>query len=184
MYVTDDEQAIADAFKGLLDQGILAKPNHMCCMSCATASLGGELDQKPELVGIAYYHEQDDEGVREQCERGDTGSLYVGYSSREDGDMVAIGNAVKAALEAKGLTVEWNGDPGQRLVVSDVYFEPFAKCDTCYHREEECECCYSCDSYPCECCEDCGQGPDWCNCDEHCDDCGEHESDCRCGDED
>lgn len=73
---------------------------------------------------------------------------------------------------------DYDDDPHTRIRVDDLHFEEHEKCDECGERQEHCQCCWTCETWPCECCGDCGQAPD--DCDEHCDDCGEHNDECSC----
>jgi len=105
-HTTPDEELIAKVFESVARKGILAKPNHLCCQSCGSADLHGQIQDDDRYHGIAFYHEQDDEYAR------NNGSLYIAYGSKEGTEEAAalVGQVVAEALREAGLTVVWDGD--------------------------------------------------------------------------
>jgi hypothetical protein len=108
---------ITKAFADLAKQGILAKKNFMCCMGCASSNLHREAKAAGKYMGIAYYHSQDNDRLRE------TGVFNVGFNSidtlglDEETAMLMVGHAVKLSLERHGLKVTWGGKANERLHV-------------------------------------------------------------------
>jgi len=110
------------AFADLRKQGIMAKQNYLCCMGCASSSLGEEIRQAHashpnKYLGGAYYHSQDAEDLRER------GFCHIGYgaapdSANEELFALTVGQAVKLTMERHGLKVDWDGDVTQRIRVS------------------------------------------------------------------
>jgi hypothetical protein len=105
------------AFTTLREDGVLARECFQCCGTCAWSGLEEELEAEPKWRGGAYWHEQDDDRLREH------GRMFIGYGGRDGGDDAAIGREVAAALRAQGLLVIWDGDPSRRLEVRDVTLE-------------------------------------------------------------
>lgn len=80
MQPSDDEKKIASVFEELGRLKILAKTNHLCCGGCAHSDLYQRVkDSEGKYAGYAFYHEQDDERVRDAPE--DKGQLYIGFGS-------------------------------------------------------------------------------------------------------
>lgn len=105
---------VEDAFEGLEDQGIMCRPNYLCCTGCASGGIFTEMeDSDKDWRGGVYWHEQDDEGLMR------SGYLYLGSGAFEDDDekTVAIGEEIVEALEDEGLEVEWDGTASEKIRV-------------------------------------------------------------------
>lgn len=103
---------VARAFKVLRKGNLICRMGFSCCMGCACAELEPMVKAR-KARGAVYFHKQDDAGFR----KGE--DLYVRYSVANDDaeDWKALGTEVKAALEAEGLVVEWNGDVNTAICV-------------------------------------------------------------------
>jgi len=121
---TDCERLDA-AFAALEAEGILARQDYEDCQTCGHAAARRELAAAGERTrGYVFYHQQDTESAY------DTGELYLAYGAAAEAcegsqceperALVAIGNAVVAALRAQGLTVSWNGSGDTRILVSGL----------------------------------------------------------------
>jgi hypothetical protein len=95
---------VARAFKALRKGNLICRMRFSCCMGCACAELEPMVKAR-KARGAVYFHKQDDSGFRKGQD------LYVRYSVANDdeAEWAALGAEVKAALEAEGLVVEWDG---------------------------------------------------------------------------
>ena len=107
--VTDHSRLLA-AFAQLRDQNILARENWSdeVVAEMEHANAGGHA-----VDGYVFFHEQDIGTAL------DGGGLYLAFGGAETGASAAvdIGQRIKAALEAHGLSVDWNGEAEQRIRV-------------------------------------------------------------------
>lgn len=110
---TFDENAVAAcrgkirlAFQALRRQGIRARANYKCCMTCATSAL----DVKNKLGGV-YWHRQSDAGLKE------SGKLHIGFFTQTGKRALEVGIKLNAALVAQGLQTKWNNDSGTKVLV-------------------------------------------------------------------
>ncbi len=114
--VTDNERLDA-AFAALERAGIVCRQNFSCCGTCGAAEIWDEMaaveDAGAPVLGYAFFHLQDTEAAVE----GD--GLYLSYGAVVEGaeGAEAVGRAVVAALEAKGLTTVWDGHWSRRIFV-------------------------------------------------------------------
>ncbi|MDH6284667.1 DUF6891 domain-containing protein [Prescottella agglutinans] len=140
---------VAAAFADLEQRGILARMNFTCCARCGTVVIDDErAPADPPMDGwypwkqwaYTFFHMQDAE-----CLGDEPADLQLSYSSfrpaphtdpaliaaARAGDRVAeqemvvytdgvVGRIVVDALEAQGLTVDWNGEVSHRICVRDV----------------------------------------------------------------
>ena len=107
--------------------GILARENFACCMSCGTHEIQDDVANARStghaVRGYVFYHQQDTEWVV------DTGCLYLAFGATNplpagvtyDDATIAVGRGICAALEAEGLHVAWDGSPSQRIAVTLVW---------------------------------------------------------------
>jgi hypothetical protein len=107
------------AFANLEQQGIVARQNFTCCQNCGHAEVGEEIEEAQmlqEVKGYTFYHMQDTESAAE------TGTLWLAYGSLsgDEGDSVAVGRAVAAAIGDVGLTVKWDGSLSKRICVTGM----------------------------------------------------------------
>lgn len=106
--------SIGAAFKALEQQKNILTFAHQCCNS-DSASFGHELlDEKPEYIGFAYFHEQNIENIL------DDGLCHIGFCSREDTpeSQKALADAICEAMRAEGLTATWDGDINSKIEVT------------------------------------------------------------------
>jgi hypothetical protein len=73
------------------------------------------MDADKSLIGYAYYHAQDREGVIHHDD-----PLYVGFGARDasDEESVIIGQQLHMLFAQDGFKVEWNGSSTTRLKIS------------------------------------------------------------------
>jgi hypothetical protein len=115
--VTDYERLSA-AFAALEEKGIISREDYTCCGTCGSAEIGYEMKEAMEngsdVRGYTFFHQQDTESAVE----GD--GLYLNYGSTEANDeaCISIGHEIQAALEANGLTTDWDGDISRRIGVT------------------------------------------------------------------
>jgi hypothetical protein len=109
-----DPERITRAFTALQEAGITARENFACCRSCGQAEIGDA--GGPDARGFVYFHSQSTDSAA-------TGQalmlLYGGFdgSSQTTKD---VGREVVAALEAAGLSAEWDGDPSRAISVTPL----------------------------------------------------------------
>ena len=114
--VTDCDRLDA-AFAALERDGIIARQNFTCCMTCGSTEIWEEVQAAKDAGlpahGYAFYHFQDTDAAVEG--RG----VYLAYGACEDGEAAAlqVGNDIVAALEAQGLSSDWGGRWDQRIPV-------------------------------------------------------------------
>jgi uncharacterized protein DUF6891 len=96
----------------VLESTDLAVVTDQCCGSCS-ASAGGNTCDKTGQAGYAYFHEQDIEGYAHSDE------ICVGYGAHngKDPEGEAVGHRIFNALEAAGLTAEWDKSVRTRITV-------------------------------------------------------------------
>ncbi|MEU6894608.1 hypothetical protein ABZ934_22890 [Streptomyces sp. NPDC046557] len=109
-----DPERLTRAFATLREAGITARENFTCCRGCGQAEIGGE--GGPDARGFVYFHTQCTDAAA--AGHGLT-LLYGGFDGSSD-TTAAIGREVVGAIEAAGLRVEWDGDPGQTLTVAPL----------------------------------------------------------------
>ncbi|MFB7123721.1 hypothetical protein DR950_16765 [Kitasatospora xanthocidica] len=118
---TTDVDRLADAFDALEDQGIVAAMDFTCCAGCGYAEIGGEAGEGS--VGFVFFHQQDTEAAA--AGRG-LMLRYGGFRAGEETTEVSerrtaeVGRTVVAALEAVGLTAEWDGSPHTAIRVAPL----------------------------------------------------------------
>lgn len=104
---------INQVFEALRKRNLIAKQNHLCCMSCACSDLSQDLDKRKGKIGCVYYHNQDTDAAQ------DRGVLNIRYFGKEQNDTVGIGKMVKEECEKVGLKVTWDGNPGTTIQVTE-----------------------------------------------------------------
>jgi hypothetical protein len=121
-----DDVRLAAAFAQLEADGLVARMN--CGWDKSDAKLlCWEEAQDRGATGYVYFHAQDAARLAVP----DAG-LYLGYDALDPDDrpfssaeahdeaMVAVGRKVGDALAAQGLTVDWDGSPRHRLLVTGL----------------------------------------------------------------
>jgi hypothetical protein len=110
-----DNDRLSAAFRALERRGILARERLGISMSDGWALIREARDAVESCRGAVFYHEQD-------LPRAVGGSLLLAFGGLDDGPDAeidaAIGAEVAAVLREHGLTVDWDGDPQQRIVVA------------------------------------------------------------------
>lgn len=108
--VTDVDK-LERAFELLEASGVLARDNFTCCQNCGHSEIG-DARADTSYDGYTFFHLQD-------TERAASGSsLFLAYGSfSEDTGAEAIGRRVIDAIQAQGLTVEWDGTADTRISV-------------------------------------------------------------------
>ncbi|MEU2235281.1 DUF6891 domain-containing protein [Streptomyces vietnamensis] len=109
---TTDPERITAAFAELDAAGIVAREHFTCCRSCGTAEIGAEDGAR----GFVYFHTQCTEGA---ANGGPLHLLYGGFDDSAE-TTAAVGEEVAAALRGQGLEVQWDGDPGQAILVTGL----------------------------------------------------------------
>lgn len=89
--MTDPERLTA-AFRALEASGITARENFTCCRGCGMAEIGAE---REDARGFVFFHAQ----VVEHA---------------------GVGHEVVAALDAAGLSTQWDGSPGTSIGVTPL----------------------------------------------------------------
>lgn len=143
---------LAAAFDDLGSRGVVARMDFACCQNCATTEIDLERTLTPDASeddpypwqenGYVLFHHQDSDRLRE----GDD-TLYLAFGGFPGSDIMplpvtaeytqrwedtyqqadlGIANTVVECLGRHGLTVRWDGDPGQRIgVVADFGAAPY-----------------------------------------------------------
>ncbi|MER7518045.1 DUF6891 domain-containing protein [Streptomyces sp. NPDC126499] len=112
---TTDPERITAAFTALDAAGIVAREHFTCCRSCGLSEIGME-DGAEEARGFVFFHTQ---GTESAASGGPLYLLYGGFDGSEE-TTAAVGGEVAEALRGQGLTVEWDGDPGQAVKVTGL----------------------------------------------------------------
>ncbi len=114
--VTDVDR-LDKAFEALGNQGFVTRQNWDDCTRCAWASISHAQDDWIEsgnpYSGEVFYTQPDLTYVASD------GALYLSFGGDVGGDEATAeaGRKIAAALRAEGLNVEWDGNPGTRIVV-------------------------------------------------------------------
>lgn len=127
-------QKLTKAFSLLRQQGILARQDYLCCMSCGCAGMEDtakkkSLKNKKWPAGYAFYHRQDTEGLEESGTVSIRyGSFYDNKDKLRNGSFPAlnIGYTIVGVMNSVGLKTSWDGDTGRviEVDVENVGFEP------------------------------------------------------------
>jgi hypothetical protein len=98
MDISATKKRLNAAFRALRKAGYTAKQNFWCCQSCAWNALTDEEAEK-----AVFYHRQDNDRFKVD------GECYLAWSGS--------GVEIVSILEKAGLTVTWNGEAGQRIMI-------------------------------------------------------------------
>jgi hypothetical protein len=109
-----DPDRLTRAFEALDSDGITARENFTCCRTCGTAEIGGE--SREGARGFVYFHTQ----CTESAAAGHGLMLLYGGFDGSDGTTAAVGRAVVDALDAAGLSTEWDGTPESAITVTPL----------------------------------------------------------------
>lgn len=105
-------QLLRKAFKKLEQKGLIARPNYLCCTTCASNAVAWDADLMG-LQGGVYWHGQNEDSLR------DGGDLYIGFvgAGFDDGKTAEVGKALVGILKEEGLDPLWDGDPATKVLV-------------------------------------------------------------------
>jgi hypothetical protein len=118
------------AFSELRKLGFIAKQNFMCCGGCAGDSLANRLkdmskDARERVQGVLFYTKQDAADLRKN------GDFYLHYgtitvyfdngkSKTYGRPTKEVGEAVVEVFSKYGIKTEWNGDPNEKIHVTEI----------------------------------------------------------------
>lgn len=101
------------AFRSLeRNHKILARMNHTCCQTCGVGELEDDADD--DVRGYVFFHQQDTESVVS----GSGLKLAFGSFTKSDKKNQTIGEVIVRSLRRAGLSVEWDGNPKNRIGVA------------------------------------------------------------------
>jgi hypothetical protein len=103
-------QLVLKAMRKLEKRGIIARPNYLCCTTCASSALAWDAVEAGAQGGV-YWHRQDEEGLRKGKEL-NIGFVGAGY---DDEKTAAVGRLLAEVLAEEGLDVMWDGSPDQKV---------------------------------------------------------------------
>jgi hypothetical protein len=121
--VVGNRGMLVKAMEDLRKEGLIARSNFMCCQTCAGYDIAQKVsdmttEEAGKVNGCVYWHRQDEDDLRER------GALYLAYGPLETTrhgtiglPTEVVGRMVVKALEARGLTVKWNGNGNDRIWV-------------------------------------------------------------------
>jgi hypothetical protein len=123
--MNEEKRRMNEAFKVLRRQGLVARQDYKCCMSCALSALETDMEtpRNKKKRGFVYYHRQD----KDSYENGYP--LHLRYGAREEDDKeksLAVGVAVCIAFARQGFEVEWDGNVDLTIQVRDASVEEAA----------------------------------------------------------
>lgn len=103
---------VLKAMRKLEKHGVVARPNYLCCTTCASSALAWDSEMMGVQGGV-YWHRQNEEGLR----KGD--DLNIGFvgAGYDDNKTAAVGKLLADALTKEGLDVMWDGSPDQKVGV-------------------------------------------------------------------
>ncbi|MFD7278360.1 DUF6891 domain-containing protein [Streptomyces sp. NPDC059862] len=110
--VTDPER-LTRAFEALEAKGITARENFACCRGCGMAEIGAE---REGARGFVFFHQQGTESAAD----GYGLALYYGGFDESEETTGSVGREVARALDAAGLSAQWDGDPGRAITVTPL----------------------------------------------------------------
>lgn len=123
------------AFKALRALGFIARQNFLCCGGCASSQIASDFGAMPKskqnkVRGAVFFHRQDrerlDDGgalfirfgaIDTECKCGQENPHRASTADLSGMSTADVGDAVRIALEAEGLKVEWDGDPDKCIEV-------------------------------------------------------------------
>ncbi|MER5642228.1 hypothetical protein ABT095_35465 [Kitasatospora sp. NPDC002227] len=109
-----DPERLTRAFTALQEAGITAREHFTCCRSCGQSEIGAE--GGPNARGFVYFHTQ----CTDSAAAGHGLMLLYGGFDGSSEATAAVGHEVVAALEAVGLPVEWDRDPGRAITIAPL----------------------------------------------------------------
>ena len=115
-YYYETRPLVLKAFRRLRRLGFVAKPNFLCCGTCASYR-AFEIAKETGKTSVVWWHRQDEKNYRE-C-----GQLFLGFGHMDDVDDSTdglgnqVGLVIAKALADVGLKIEWNGNSQRRICV-------------------------------------------------------------------
>ncbi|MFD7795480.1 DUF6891 domain-containing protein [Streptomyces sp. NPDC059759] len=111
--VTDPER-LTDVFEALDAGGITARENFTCCRTCGITEIGAERGEGSR--GFVFFHSQCTEGAA----AGHGLMLLYGGFDGSAATTASVGREVVAALDAAGLSAQWDGSPDSAVHVTGL----------------------------------------------------------------
>ncbi|WP_329339924.1 hypothetical protein OG866_31450 [Streptomyces sp. NBC_00663] len=109
-----DPDRLERAFAALERDGIVAREHFTCCRSCGMGEIGAEMaDREGGARGFVFFHYQCTRSAAE----GHGLSVYYGDFANTPQGKAAVGHEVVAALDAAGLSTQWDGNPDTAIAV-------------------------------------------------------------------
>ncbi|MEU1086032.1 hypothetical protein ABZ401_04225 [Streptomyces sp. NPDC005892] len=109
-----DPERLTRAFTALNEAGITARENFTCCRTCGQSEIAGA--GRPDARGFVYFHTQ----CTDSAAAGHGLMLLFGGFDGSPETTGAIGEQIVTSLEAVGLSVEWDRDPGRAITVTPL----------------------------------------------------------------
>lgn len=118
--VTDSDR-LGQAFAHLETSGVVARMCFTCCQGCGHLEIHDEVAEGADPIGYVFFHSQDADDLV-------GGSVYLAWGPFGDypdeascrAAMLHVADLVVAAVEAEGLSVEWDGSPSRRILVTGL----------------------------------------------------------------
>ena len=109
------------AFKELSKQDIVAKENFLCCQSCGSAAIAGEVDKiekKGKMVkGMCFFHDQDNE---DKIKGRDFFLSFSDHKKRKVKRTLTqkqVGELICQVLGKFKIATMWDGDTNTRILI-------------------------------------------------------------------
>ncbi|WP_055600680.1 DUF6891 domain-containing protein [Streptomyces aureus] len=109
-----DPERLTRAFESLREAGITARENFTCCRTCGESDIAAA--GEPDARGFVYFHTQ----CTDSAAAGHGLTLLYGGFDGSPETTTGIGHEVVAALEATGLSTEWDRTPGRAITVTPL----------------------------------------------------------------
>ncbi|MER5468690.1 hypothetical protein [Streptomyces sp. NPDC002685] len=109
-----DPERLTEVFEALDAKGITARENFTCCRNCGTTEMAEERGEGAR--GFVYFHSQCTESAA--AGHGLT-LLYGGFDGSVE-TTAGVGREVVAALDAAGLSTQWDGSPETAIQVTEL----------------------------------------------------------------
>lgn len=114
------KEGINALFRELRKEGIIARQNFLCCMTCGFSAMAN-LEKQPRnatKVGEVFYHSQKADDYKED------GNLMLHYGTTDYGAKQGyssedVGRIVTDAATKLGLPWRWNGDSGRCICIGN-----------------------------------------------------------------
>ncbi|KKD08283.1 DUF6891 domain-containing protein [Streptomyces sp. WM6386] len=110
-----DPDRLERAFAALEGDGIVARENFTCCGGCGKAEIGAEMADAGAR-GFVFFHYQCTRSAAEHDEL----TLYYGDIDNSPEATAAVGRKIVAALDAAGLSTEWDGSADKTITITPL----------------------------------------------------------------